>query len=79
MTDTPLQCNSAKIILILKELLAEHGVLESLKSDGSLLFDSTIFGEFADTQYTNHLMTPHIPHVNEFAESAGKVIKGLLT
>ena len=41
-----LQYNSAKMITVLKELFAEHGIPEEIQSDNGLQFSSHLFAEF---------------------------------
>ena len=49
------QCNSAKMITVLKELFAEHGIPEEIRSDNGPQFTSHLFAEFTKewniTQY----------------------------
>ena len=40
------QCNSAKTITVLKELFAEHGIPEEIRSDNGPQFASHLFAEF---------------------------------
>ena len=75
----PSQCNSAKVILILKELFPEHGVPESVKSDGSPQFSSTPFAEFTDIwKFDYVIISPHNHRTNWFVEAMVKAVKGIL-
>ena len=40
------QCSSAKMITVLKELFAEHGIPEEIRSDNGPQFASHLFAEF---------------------------------
>ena len=42
------QCNSAKMITVLKELFAEHGIPEEIQSDNGSQFASHLFAEFTN-------------------------------
>ena len=76
----PSQCNAAKMISILKELFAEHGIHESLCSDNGPQFTSALFIEFAANWNFNHCTSaPTNPHSNGQAEAAMKIVMGLLT
>ena len=76
----PSQCNATKMISILKELFAEHGIPESLCSDNGPQFASTLFAEFAtDWNFDHCTSAPTNPHSNGQAEAAVKIVKGLLT
>ena len=74
------QCNSAKTITVLKELFAEHGILEEIQSDNGPQFASHVFAEFTkDWNIKHSTSSPQNPRSNEQAESAVKIVKGLLT
>ena len=74
------QCNAARTIAHLKELFAEHGIPESIRSDNGPQFSSHLFKEFAEEwNFTHHTSSPTNPRSNGQAESAVKIIKGLLT
>ena len=76
----PSQCNTAKMISILKELFAEHGISELLYNNNSLQFASTLFAESATDWNFNHCTSALTnPHSNGQAEASMKIIKGLLT
>ena len=76
----PSQCNATKIISILKELFAEHGIPASLCSDNGPQFASTLFTEFtADWNFDHCTSAPTNPCSNGQAKAAVKIIKGLLT
>ena len=64
----------------LKEIFAEHGIPQSIRSDNGPQFSSHLFKEFAEEwNFTHHTSSPTNPHSNGQAESAVKIIKGLLT
>ena len=74
------QCAAAKTVTLLKELFAEHGIPESIRSDNGPLFSSHLFKEFAEEwNFTHHISSLTNPCSNGQAESAIKIIKGLLT
>ena len=74
------QCTAARTITHLKELLAEHGLPESIRSDNRPQLSSHLFKEFAEEwNFTHHISSLKNPHSNGQAESAVKIIKGLLT
>ena len=68
------QCNSAKMITVLKEMFAEFGIPEEIRSDNGPQFASHLFAEFA-----KDLNIKHTYRSNGQAESAVKIVKGLLT
>ena len=75
----PSQCNSAKTIASLKELFAEHGIPEVIRSDNGPQFASHLFAEFMKEWNIDHeLSSPRNPRSNGQAESAVKIVKGLL-
>ena len=74
------QYNSAKTITVLKELFVEHGILEEIWSDNGPQFASHLFGEFTkDWNIKHSTSSPRNPRSNGQAESAVKIVKGLLT
>ena len=74
------QCTTAKTITYLKELFAEHGIPESIRSDNGPQFSSHPFKEFAEEwNFTHRVSSPTNPHSNGQAESPVKIINGLLT
>ena len=74
------QCNSAKMITVLKELFAEHGIPEEILSDNGPQFTSHLFAEFTkDWNIKHSTSSPRNPRSNGQAESAVKIVKGLLT
>ena len=76
----PSQCNAAKMISILKELFAEHGIPESLHMDNGPQFTSALFAEFAtDWNFDHCTSAPTNPCSNGQVEAAMKIVKGLLT
>ena len=76
----PLQCSSAKTIAAMKELFAEHGIPEIIRMDNGPQFASHLFAEFTKDWNIDHkLSSPQNPRSNGQAESAVKIVKGLLT
>ena len=76
----PSQCNATKMISILKELFAQHGIPESLCSDNGPQFASALFAEFlTDWNFDHCTSAPTNPCSNGQAEAAVKIVKGLLT
>ena len=74
------QCNRAKTIAVLKKLFAEHGIPEEILSDNGPQFASHLFAEFMkDWNITHSTSSPRNPRSNGQAESAVKIVKGLLT
>ena len=74
------QCNSAKTITVLKELFAEHVIPEEIRSDNGPQFASHLFAEFTkDWNIKHSTSSPRNPRSNGQAESAVKIVKGLLT
>ena len=74
------QSNSAKTITVLKELFAEHGIPEEIRSDNGPQFASHLFAEFTkDWNIQHSTSSPRNPMSNGQAESAVKIVKGLLT
>ena len=74
------QCNSAKMITVLKELFAEHGIPEEIRSDNEPKFASHPFAQFTkDWNIKHSTSSPRNPRSNGQAESAVKTVKGLLT
>ena len=74
------QCNSAKTITVLKELFAEHGIPKEIRSDNEPQFASHLFAEFTkDWNIKHRTSSPRNPRSNGQAESAVKIVKGLLT
>ena len=74
------QCMVAKTIMHLKVLFTEHGIPESIRSGNGPQFSSHLFKEFAEEwNFTHHTSSPIKPCSNGQAESAVKIIKGLLT
>ena len=75
-----LQCNSAKIITVLKELFAEHGIPEEIRSDNRPQFASHLFAEFTkDWNIKHSTSSSRNPRSHGQAESAVKIVTGLLT
>ena len=76
----PSQCSSAKTIAAMKELFAEHGIPEIIRTDNGPQFASHLFAEFTkDWNIDHELSSPRNPRSNGQAESAVKIVKGLLT
>ena len=73
------QCNSSKVISLLKEIFSEHGSPETLVSDNSPQYALTAFAEFADEwKFTHMTSSPNHPEGNGFAESMVKIVKQTL-
>ena len=74
------QCNSTEMITVLKELFAEHWIPEEIQSDNRTQFASHLFAEFTKNWNIKHsTFSPRNPSSNGQAESAVKIVKGLLT
>ena len=74
------QCTAQKTISLLKELLAEHGIAESIHSDNRSQFTSHLFEEFTEEwNFAHHTSSSTNPRSNRQAESVVKIIKDLLT
>ena len=74
------QCNSAKMIPVLKELFDEHRITKVIQSDNGPQFASHLFAEFVkDWNITYCISSPRNPRGNDQAESVVKIVKGLLT
>ena len=68
------QCNSAKIITVLKELFAEHGIPEEIQLDNGPQFASHLFAEFTkDWNIKHSTSSPMNPRSNGQADSAVKI------
>ena len=77
---SPSQCNSTRTIAVLKELFAEHGIPEVIRTDIGPQFTSHLFAEFTKDWNIDHTRSsPRTPRSNGQAESAIKIVKGLLT
>ena len=69
-----LQCNSAKMITVLKELCAKHGIQEVNQSDNIPQFTSHLFAEFVkDWNIKHSTSSVRNPKSNGPAESAVKI------
>ena len=73
------QCNSSKVILLLKEIFSKHRSPGTLVSDNSPQSALTAFAEFADERKFTHT-TSSLNHTkdNGFAESMVKIVKQIL-
>ena len=72
------QCNSAKMITIMKDLFAEHGIPEEIRSDNGPQFASYLFAEFTkDWNIKHSTSSPWNSRSNGQAESTVKIVKGL--
>ena len=77
---SPSQCNSTRTIAVLKELFTEHGIPEVIQTDNGPQFASHLFAEFTKDWNIDHTQSsPRNPRSNGQAESAVKIVKGLLT
>ena len=70
---------SAAIIGKMKEIFAEHGVPDILRSDNGPQDASTAFTEFTEWGFQHTTSSPHYPASNRFAESMVKIIKTTFT
>ena len=71
---------SAAIISKMKEIFAEHGVPDVLRSDNGPQYPSAAFTEFVDEWRFQHtISSPHCSASNGFAESMVKIIKTAFT
>ena len=74
------QCNTVKTITMLKELFAEHGIPEEIRSDNGPQFASHLFAEFTKEWNIKHsTSSPRNPRSNGQTDFAVKIVKGLLT
>ena len=74
------QCNASKTISVLKELFAEHGILEIPHTDNGSQFANALFTKFATNwKFDHNTSSPRNPRSNGQTEAAIKTIKGLLT
>ena len=72
------QCNSVKMITVLKELFSEHGIPEEIQPENRPQFASHLFAEFTkDWNMKHSTSSPRNPRSNGQAESAVKIVKGL--
>ena len=77
---SPSQCNSTRMIAVLKELFTEHGIPEVIQTDNGPQFASHLFAEFTKDLNIDHIRSsPRNPRSNGQAKSAVKIVKGLLT
>ena len=75
----PRQSNANKVVLLLKEMFAEHGILEVLCSDNSLQYASAQFADFCISWgITHETSSLHYPQSNRFAEACIKSVKHTL-
>ena len=73
------QCNSSKVISLLKEIFSEHRSPETLVSDNSPQYTLTAFAEFVDEwKFTHMTSSPNHPEGKGFAESMVKIVKQIL-
>ena len=76
---SPSQCNSTRMIAVLKELFAEHEIPEVIRTDNGPQFASHLFVGFTKDWNIDHTQSsPRNPRSNGQAESAVKIVKGLL-
>ena len=76
----PAGATSAAIIGKMKEIFAEHGVPDVLRSDNGSQYASAAFTEFIEEWGFQYIRSsPHYPASNGFAESMVKVIKTAFT
>ena len=74
------QCNSVKMITVLKELFAEHEIPEVIWSDKRPQFASHLFTEFVKDWNIKHSTSlPRNPRSNGQVKSVVEIVKSLLT
>ena len=72
----PSQSNTNKVVLLLKEMLSEHGISEVLHSDNCPQYVSTQFANFCISWgITLETSSLHYPQSNRFAEACIKSVK----
>ena len=75
----PSQSNANKVVLLLKEMFAEHGIPEVLCSDNGPQYVSAQFANFCISWgITHETSSPHYPQSNRFAEACIKSVKHAL-
>ena len=75
----PGQSNANKVVLLLKEMFAEHGIPEVLCSDNGLQYASAQFAKFCISWGITHKTSSlHYPQSNGFAEACIKSVKHAL-
>ena len=71
--------NTAKVILLLKEMISKHGIPEILCSDNGPQYTSAQFTEFCTSwDITHETSSPHYPQSNGFTEACAKSVKHAL-
>ena len=64
----------------MKEIFAEHGVPDILRSDNGPQYASAVFTEFTEEcRFQHTASSPHYPTSNGFVESMVKIIKTAFT
>ena len=75
----PGQSNANRVLLLLKEMFSEHGILEVLCSDNDLQYANAQFADFCIYWGITHKTSSlHYPQSNGFAEACIKSVKHAL-
>ena len=75
----PSQSNGNKVVLLLKEMFAEHGIPEVLYSDNGPQYVSAQFADFCISWGITHkTLSPHYPQSYGFAKACIKSVKHAL-
>ena len=75
----PSHSNANKVVLLLKEMFADHGIPEVLHSDNGPQYESAQFDDFCISWgITHETSSLHYPQSNRFAEACIKSIKHAL-
>ena len=75
----PGQSNASKVVSLLKEMFAEHGIPEVLCSDNGPQYASAQFADFCISWgITHETSSPHYPQSNGFTKACIKSIKHAL-
>ena len=76
----PSGATTAAVVSKMKEIFAEHGIPDVLRSDNGPQYASAAFQEFTRNWEFQHItLSPHHPASNGFAESMVKIVKAALT
>ena len=72
----PAKCTSAAVVLQLKQIFSEQGILQIVRTDNGPQFNSKEFSEFSSVYGFKHVTSsPHYPRSNGFIESQVKIVK----
>ena len=76
----PSGATTAAVVSKMKEIFAEHGIPDVLRSDNGPQYASAAFQVFTRNWEFQHItLSPHHPALNGFAESMVKIVKAALT